>query len=58
MGDACFNNIVDKTFHHFLSFLCHIGFHKNTVICLKIAILLEKSRDCSIMSIYNTIKIQ
>ena len=37
-----------KTFHHFCVLLCHMGFHRNTVICLKIATSLKKSRDCSI----------
>ena len=47
-----------KSFHHFCVLLCHIGFHINTVICLKIATSLKQSRDCSIMSIYSTNKFQ
>ena len=35
-----------------------MGFHRNNVICLKIATSLNKSRNCSIMSIYCTIKFQ
>ena len=54
IGDACFNNIVATTFYHFCVLLCHMGFHRNTVICLKIATSLKKSQDCSTMSIYNT----
>ena len=37
MGDACIISIVDKAFHHFCVLLCHMGFHRNTVIFLKIA---------------------
>ena len=42
MGDACFNNIVDKNISPFCGLLCHVGFHRNNVICLKIAISLTK----------------
>ena len=44
-----------KTFNHFCVLLCHMGFHRNTVTCLKIVTSLNKSRDCSIMSIYSTV---
>ena len=55
MGDACFNDIVDKTIKisikHSLVILCHIGFHRNTANCLKIASSSKQTGDCSIMSI-------
>ena len=34
MGDACFNNIVDKNISSFLCSLCHMCLHRNTVIGL------------------------
>ena len=58
MGDVRFDNIVDKNINHFCVLLCHMGFHRNTVNCLKIATSLKKTRDCSIMAICSTIKFQ
>ena len=58
MGDACFNNIVDKNLSSFFVLLCHMGFHIKTVICLKIATSLKIILDCIIMSFYSTIKLQ
>ena len=53
MGDAFFKNNVDKK--HFIIFVFHMGFHRNSVICLKI--VTSRIGDCSIMSIYSTIKL-
>ena len=38
MDDACLNNIVDKIISSFFCvLLCHMGFRRDTVNCLKIA---------------------
>ena len=44
MGYACFNNVVDKTIHHFCVLLCHMGLHRNTVISVFLHL---KSLTCS-----------